>query len=305
MATISYTPSTIAGTFATLADIRSVYATNGVRTGFGFYTNGTTPAYFTTNNAFMNALADEGFFTGSNPKVFYTPEQAATLLAKAFVLDGAPMYGIEYKMRTEGFTVGDFMSGMVQHSAGDSTAIIIGNMQMEGYVTGLQGILSPADAALFDSQCVDGRCIGSGCMAPTVYHMGPLTVTADNTPGDWGATVTDSVAINLPFDARAILFLSLTCTDLTHHWGTPPQGAAHEWKDVKILVDAAEILAPRLYYAVGTNNYFTPETELPVGMVNLAGGVSHTIEVSAMVGTYPDVMSYYLNVWVMIMKQAC
>lgn len=303
MATIAYTPSQIASLFATFGDIRGVYATNGVRTGFGFYDNGTDPAYFVSDNALLNLLSDEGFFTGSNPKVFYTPEQAATLMTKMFSINAQDMYGIEYKMRTEGITVGDFMLGMVQHSPGDSAAIIMGNLASEGYVTGLQGILSPADPALFDSQCVDGRCMGSGCMAPSMEHLGRLTVTS-GAYGTWGSYGIDTVSVNYVFNARLIIFLTMVCTDPDHAFGVPNQGSPHEYKDAYILVDSGELVAPRIYWGPGTGQD-TPNTNVHVGVVDISAGVDHLIEVHARANTSPESLSFYVDVWAFVFKTDC
>lgn len=301
MATIAYTPSQITGLFATLADIRGVYATNGARTGFGFYDNGSDPAYFVSDLALMNLLSDEGFFTGSNPKVFYTPEQAATLMTKLFSINAQDMYGIEYKLRTEGFTVGDFMLGMVQHSPGDSAAIIMGNLSAEGYVTGLQGILSPADPALFDSQCVDGRCMGSGCMAPTSFHLGQLDVYHNDTIG---ADSADTISVNYPFTAQLILYLSDVPADHDFNWGVPPQGGPHEHKDIYVKVDGATLTSPR-YYVNSGSGQGTPVTESDVAVINLTAGVDHLIELHAAVGTYPNVVHHLVDLWGFVFKADC
>lgn len=221
--TTAYTPNGVVG--YTLNDIINTFRSDGVRTGFNYYTVGVNPTVFSTNSNFQNTLANEGFFTGHEPRIYYTPAQAALLLSKAFTLAGSNMYGIEYKLRTEGFTTGDLMTGMVEHSPGDSAAVILGNLNAEGYVTGLQGIMSPSDPAMYDNQCADGRCMGSGCLAPTM-------LTVSRTPVGTSSLTFPA----LPYDAVVILMVQIT---LNNTWS----------QYAKVQRDGVTLAAPSLVHS--------------------------------------------------------
>jgi len=211
MAGIGVTPSTLAG-YSGSGDLIDFIGIEGFCTGWGFYTIAANAAVF-ANPAFWDKLKDEGFFTGYMPKKYYTPDQAKTIFASVYVLGGVTMRGIEYRLRVEGITVGDFRPGTAAHLPGDEPYTILYNLANEGYYSGVPELANSADPSLTDHDCLDGRMFGSGCIAPDIYELG---VSASGLGAD-GQTYEDSVDILVPYPARVFCWMSYNHINDVNH----------------------------------------------------------------------------------------
>lgn len=208
-----YTPSELAASFNTTELLEGLFATEGITTGFNYYDS--------VNNPGMGAdvwtkFANEGFFTGHLPRRYYNPLQATALAAMSFVLAGDTMDGIEYRIRTEGVTTGDYSDGITVHSPGEAVCVILDTLATEGYASGPgYAPMIPASDGIADLQCTDGRGYGSGCLRPTIETLNIDFTDSAYSSGQWDNEKTASITLEYNYPAKVILFLHATVTDLT------------------------------------------------------------------------------------------
>lgn len=287
-------------------DLVNLFKADGLTTGFGVFTDPITPSVFTSWTNFKNTCKENGFFTGYIAKAYYNPLVAETLMAASMLMDTGGGHvtidGIEYKMRTEGVTTGDFSTPSAGYAPGMAPCDILQTLSDEGFTSGSSTFISEADPALVDSGCIDGRVYGSGCMTPTMLHLGRLTVTS-GPQLTWGAWESDTVTVNYPFDARLTIYLSMIPTVPDHQWGVSQQGGPHEHKDTYIMIDSVTLLTPRFYSGPGTDNRDTPVTDAPVAVADISANVDHLIELHSRVDTAPEALSYYVDAWIFVVKQ--
>ena len=160
-----HSPSNLTASYPTTASLIALYSSEGLSTGFGYYTAGNP--VFADSTAFFNKLAAEGFFTGGSPRLYYTPAQAASLLSRGTVVYNSRTINlIEYRLRIEGLTTGDIRSVGVVHAPGEDQCTILAALEAEGYTTGDASIApSTSNPALSDLTCADGRLYQTECVA--------------------------------------------------------------------------------------------------------------------------------------------
>lgn len=171
--------------FATENDIAAIYETEGMTTGFHYYApaGGTFPNWA----ALLLIVKAEGFFTGFFPKKYYTPAQADILSGLTFVLGLHNMDGVEYMMRTEGITTGDFLPSGSIHSPGEAACDILQELSDHGYVSGTIETAIDSEPALSDTGCNDGRRYETCCLEPWTELVENVIPNVHHDTGDWTA----------------------------------------------------------------------------------------------------------------------
>lgn len=234
--TSCYTPAALSA--YTNLQIVAIFAADGIRTGFGFYSSTTPPGnvFFVNANSVHGLAMAEGFFTGCLPKKYYSPRQIQALTQpQLFDL-----------IRAEGVTVGDFAGGVICHAPGEAECDILSSLSVEGYQTGCPDVISAADPAFTDHACEDGRCYGTCCLAPTQGDLAVTmnTVAHDEAPGtNWSNYQEDTVVLDFPCAVRVNLFLS---------WWYLTGTEANSQIDIQVTVDGVKLDAPWRYIKTGT-----------------------------------------------------